>query len=77
MKRLPTHEIRRGLVVVRVWRKHTRNRVRHTITALRLFRNGDVWKESTRFGRNDIPVLRLALDAAHLWIFEQSQERGE
>ena len=77
MKRLPTHEIRRGLIVVRIWRKQARNRVRHTVAALRLFRNGDVWKESTRFGRDDIPVLRLALDAAHLWIYEQSQERGE
>lgn len=77
MKRLPVHEIRRGLIVVRVWLKHTQNRVRYTVTSLRLFRNGDVWKESTRFGRDDIPVLRLALDAAHLWIFEQSQERGE
>ena len=39
----------------------------------RLFRNGDVWKESSRFGRDDIPLLRLALDEAYTWIFRQSQ----
>ena len=73
MVRQPTHEIRRGLIKVRIWRKRTRDRLRHTITVTRLFRNGDLWKESTRFGRDDIPLLRIALDAAHTWIFRQSE----
>lgn len=69
----PIHEIRRGLIKVRIWRKRTRDRLRHTITVTRLFRNGDLWKESTRFGRDDIPLLRVALDAAHTWIFRQTE----
>ena len=73
MIRQPTHEIRRGLIKVRIWRKRTRDRLRHTITVTRLFRNGDLWKESSRFGRDDIPRLRIALDAAHTWIFRQSE----
>lgn len=67
----PVHEIRFGLVKVRIWRKKTRDGIRHSVAVTRLFRNGDCWKESTRFGRDDIPVVRHALDAAHTWIYQQ------
>ncbi len=73
MAKSPIHEIRRGLIKVRIWRKRTRDRLRHTITVTRLFRNGDLWKESSRFGRDDIPLLRVALDAAHTWIFRKTE----
>jgi len=69
MARAPLHEIRYGLIVARIWRKRTRSGVRHTVTVMRLFRNGDVWKESSRFHRDDIPLVRLALDEAHTWIY--------
>jgi hypothetical protein len=35
---------------------------------VRLFRNGDEWKESTRLGRDDIPVVRVLLDEAYAWM---------
>lgn len=76
MAKPPTHEIRRGLIKVRIWQKHTRGRLRHTITVTRLYRNGDLWKESTRFGRDDLAVIRLALDVAHTWVLEQQQARN-
>ena len=72
MPRQPIHELRRGLIKVRIWRKETRSGLRHTVAVTRLFRNGDVWKESSRFGRNDIPLIRLVLDEAHTWIFRNS-----
>jgi hypothetical protein len=72
----PTHEIRRGLIKVRIWRKRTRDGLRHTVAVTRLFRNGDSWKESTRFGRDDIPLMRLALDEAYAWIYQQPQVRN-
>jgi len=71
MSQRPVCEIRRGFIKVRVWRKRTRSGIRHSVTVTRLFRNGDVWKESARFGRDDIPLLRLLLDQAHTWIFRQ------
>lgn len=72
MKKQPTYEIRRGLIKVRIWRKQTRSGTRHSTTVVRLFRNGDVWKESARFGRDDIPLVCLLLDTAHLWILQHS-----
>ena len=74
MRSRPLHEIRRDLIVARIWRKRTRSGVRHTVTVVRLFRNGDVWKESVRFQRDDIPLVRLVLDKAHLWIYQQARQ---
>ena len=69
----PIHEIRHGLIKVRICRKQTSSGLRHTLTIVRLYRNGDVWKESTRFSRDDIPLMCLVLDEAHTWIFENSK----
>ena len=71
----PVFELRRGLIKVRVWRKLTKTSLRHTVTVTRLYRNGDVWKESTRYGRDDIPLVRLVLDEAHTWIYQQSTRK--
>ncbi len=64
----PIHEIRRGLVKVRIWRKQTRSGVRHSVSVVRLFRDGDLWKESSRFGRDDLPLAWVALKEAFTWI---------
>ncbi|HQX53058.1 MAG TPA: hypothetical protein PLY87_25875 [Planctomycetaceae bacterium] len=69
----PIHEIRHRLIKVCICRKQTHSRLRHTLTIVRLYRNGDVWKESTRFSRDDIPLMCLVLDEAYTWIFENSK----
>ena len=73
MPRQTVHEVRHALIKVRICRNRTRSGLRHTVAVTRLFRNGDVWKESTRFGRDDIPLIRLVLDKAYTWIFRHSQ----
>lgn len=74
MARQPVHEIRRGLIVVRIWNKRSRNTHRYSTSIVRLFRNGSDWKESARFGPEDIPVMRLALDDAHTWLLTHEAE---
>ena len=70
----PVHEIRLGLIKATVRRFRTRSGLRHTVSVVRLYRNGDLWKHSTRFGRDDIPAVRLALDKAYTWIFEHGNQ---
>ena len=70
----PRHEIRRGLIKVRIWQRTSKNGVRYSLTVVRLFRNGDQWKESTRLGRDDIPLVRLALDESHTWMLTSGDE---
>lgn len=69
----PVHEVRIGMIKASIWKKKTQSGPRHTVALVRLFRNGDRWQESTRFGRDDLPVLRMVVDQAHNWIFENTQ----
>ena len=64
----PALEIRRGLIKARIWRRRSKTGTRYSLSVVRLFRNGDEWKESTRLGRDDIPLVRLLLDEAYVWM---------
>ncbi len=70
----PAHEIRKGLLKVRVWKRKTKGGSQYSITIHRTFRNGDQWKESTRLGPHDLPLARLLLDQAHTWILTVGQQ---
>lgn len=74
MAKPPVHEIRLGLIKASVWRNQTKSGERHNVTLSRLYRNGDVWKESAHFGRDDLLVAAKALDLAHTWIVNAKQE---
>lgn len=76
MKTPATHLIQFEHIVVRIRRKNTRSGIRHTVRISRLYRNGDTIKESTCFGRNDLPILRAALDEAFTWILENKSMRS-
>ena len=71
----PVHTIRMGLIKASVWRNQTKVGIRHMVTIVRLFRNGDVWQESTRFGRDDLPLVSKVMDLAHEWIYFKADER--
>lgn len=70
MKSTFTKEIRRGLIIARIRRIRSRDGNRHTLSVHRLYRNGDHWKESSRFGPDDVPVIRHVLDLAHTWVLQ-------
>lgn len=74
MSAQPVHEIRYGLIKAAVWRNHTKDGMRHSVAVCRLYRNGDVWKESTRFGRNDLLTLANVIDEAHSWIYRHDDQ---
>ncbi len=60
---------------MRIWMRFVKKQTRYTTSVLRLFRNGETWKESSRFGPKDIPLLRLLLNEAHLWILQNRECR--
>ncbi|WP_158230934.1 hypothetical protein [Rhodopirellula bahusiensis] len=59
------------MLVVRIRRAKSGNMVRHMLSLHRLYKNGDLWHESTRFGQDDIPFVRFLLDGAHTWMIQQ------
>ena len=73
MKRGHLHEIRVGLVVVRIVKRASRRRGRLAVAAVRLYRDGELWKESSRFGAREIPMLRVALDQAYSWMLTHQE----
>lgn len=76
-KRSYVHVIRRGLIRVRVCVATKKAGTHYSLSIGRLYRNGDQWKESKRYGRDDIPVVRLALDDAYGWILLQQSDTGD
>ena len=77
MSKAPVHIVRFGLIKACIWKNHTRAGDRHTITVTRLFKNGDLWKESSYFGRDDLPLVAKACDQAHTWIYQYAHQANE
>lgn len=69
----PIHQIRIGLIKAAIWRNKTKVGDRCSVSIVRLFKNGDVWKESTRFGRDDLLVVAKVADMAHTWVANYNQ----
>lgn len=72
----PVHSIRAGAVQASVWNNTSDalQREYFTVTFSRRFRQGEEWKESKSFHRNDLPILAKIANDAHTWI--QGQEKG-
>lgn len=70
----PVHEVRLGRIRAAIWQNATEIGVRHSVTLSRLYKDGDQWKDSTSFGRDDLPLVMKVSDLAHSWIFEHGRE---
>lgn len=68
----PAHEIRLGRIKATIWANDTENGKRYNVTLTRLYREGDEWKQTTSFGRDDLPLVTKVADMVHLWIYEQA-----
>ncbi len=69
-KTRPVHEVKLGRIRAAVWENTTPNGVRHNVTVSRLYKDGDHWKDSSSFGREDLPLVIKVLDQVHTWIYE-------
>lgn len=77
MSKSPIHQVRIGLIKACVWKNQTASGERYNVTVSRLFRNGDHWKESSHFGRDDLLALAKVVDLAHTWITELGKENTD
>ena len=76
MAKRPVHEIRLGRVRAAIWENNSQNGTRHNVTFSRLYRDGDQWKDSSSFGRDDLPLLVKVADQVHTWIYQQNQSQS-
>jgi hypothetical protein len=68
----PVHEIRLGRIKATIWENETREGTRHNISLTRIYKDGNTWKDSTSFGRDDLPLLGKVADLAHTWVYENA-----
>ncbi len=73
----PTHEIRLGAIKAAIWENETTNGTRFNVTISRLYKDGETWKRTESFGRDDLLVVAKVADQAHSWIIAQSQTKEE
>ena len=76
-KQKPTHEVRLGYIKAAVWKNETEAGVRYNVTFNRFYKEGDSWKFTESFGRDDLLLLGKVADQAHSWIFAQAQTQDE
>jgi hypothetical protein len=66
----PTHEIRLGRIRAAIWANRTdRQDVWFNVTVSRLYKDGEQWKDTTTFGRDDLPIVAKVADMAYAWIW--------
>jgi hypothetical protein len=73
-KTKPAHEVRLGFIKATVWRNETERGVRYNANFSRLYKEGDSWKTTESFGREDLLLLGKVADQTHSWIMAQGQE---
>lgn len=73
-KNRPVHEIRFGRIRAAIWQNETDSGTFYNVTISRLYKDGDDWKDSTSYGRDDLPLVAKVCDQAHTWIFEHSSK---
>jgi hypothetical protein len=71
-KQQPAQEIRMGAIKATIWENQTTAGTRHNVTVSRIYKDGDEWKQTESFGRDDLPLLAKVVDLTHTWIFENA-----
>ena len=70
-KNKPVHEVRFGCIKAAVWENTTGDGSWFSVTFSRSYKDGEEWKASESFGRDDLLVRAKAADEAHSWIHSQ------
>jgi hypothetical protein len=61
-----------GRIKAKIWANRSQQSdVWFNVEIVRLYKDGDKFKESTQFGRNDLPLVSKAADMAFAWLHEQ------
>ncbi len=71
MAKKPVHEVRIGRIKASIWENETEHGSRHNVVIKRLYKEGDAWKSTESFGRDDLPLVQKIADWAHTWIVQQ------
>jgi len=63
-----------GRIKAAIWQNEIDTGIRYNVTVGRPCKDGNDWKQTESFGRDDLPVLAKVADQAHTFIFHKQQE---
>ena len=72
----PAAKFRMGRISATVWENQGENGPWYSTTILRSYKDGDTWKTTPSYGRDDLPLVEKVAARAHAWIFQQQQSEG-
>lgn len=73
----PIHEIKLGRIRASIWTNQgDRQEVWYSVSLSRVYRDGENWKTTTSFGRDDLPLVAKAADMAYAWIWNANGNNG-
>ncbi len=71
-KQKPVHRIRVGRIRAAIWLNQVGDgETWFNVTVSRIYREGEQWRESSTFSRDDLPVVSKVADMAYSWIWGQ------
>ena len=74
-KNKPAHEIKLGRIRAAIWENRTEDKgVWFNVTLSRLYKDGDTWKDTASFRRDDLPIVNKAIDMAYGWIWRREMK---
>lgn len=77
-KKRPVHEVRLGNIRAAVWANQNGDGdVWYNATISRRYRDGDEWRDATSFSREELPIVALAANKAHAWIWDRQAAGGQ
>ena len=71
----PAHEIRLSGIQAAIWRNETAQGPRFNTTFQRNYRDGEEWKSSDSFGRDDLLTLGFVAGEALRWIIANTPQK--
>ena len=73
-KKKPVHEIRLGKVRAAIWQNETNDgSIRHSVTFSRLYKEGEQWRDSASFGRQELLLLIKVADQVHTFLHQRPE----
>lgn len=74
----PAHEFRLGQVRATIWANRSENQdIWFNVRISRRYKDGDLWRESDSFLRDQLPLVAKAADMAYSWIWRRQMERDK
>jgi hypothetical protein len=71
-KKKPVHEIRLGKVRAAIWENEIEGGgIRYSVTFSKLYKEGEQWRDSSSFGRQELLLLAKVADTVHTLLYRE------